>query len=95
MILLVTVATMAAATWSGTRSAPSSVPPAARAEKVLLVGVPGLALLVADFEPILVVVGLVSILAGAAGGWTAGVGHARAGGEEMLPPEAATRMIGV
>ena len=57
----------------------------------LLVGVPGLALLVADFEPILVVVGLVSILAGAAGGWTAGVGHARAGGEEMLPPEAATR----
>jgi hypothetical protein len=57
----------------------------------LLVGVSGLALLVADFEPILVVVGLVSILAGAAGGWTAGVGHARAGGEEMLPPEAATR----
>jgi hypothetical protein len=42
MIVLVTVATMAAATWSGTRSAPSSVAPTARAEKVLLVGVPGL-----------------------------------------------------
>ena len=42
VILLVTVATMAVATWSGTRSAPSSVAPTARAEKVLLVGVPGL-----------------------------------------------------
>ncbi len=58
----------------------------------LLVGVPGLALLVADFDPILLVVALVSTLAGAAGGWTAGVGHARAGGEEMSPPGAATHM---
>ena len=55
----------------------------------LLVGVTGLALLAADFNPILVVVALVSTLAGAAAGWTAGVGHARAGGEEMIPPGAA------
>ena len=55
----------------------------------LLVGVTGLALLVADFAPILVVVALVSTLAGAAGGWTAGTGHARAGGDEMIPPGAA------
>jgi hypothetical protein len=57
----------------------------------LLAGLPGLALLAADFDPILVVVALVSTLAGAAGGWTAGVGYARAGGDEMLPPGAATR----
>ncbi len=56
----------------------------------LLVGVPGLALLAADFDPILAVVALVSTLAGAAGGWTAGIGYARAGGDEMTPPEAAT-----
>jgi uncharacterized membrane protein len=54
----------------------------------LLVGVVGLALLVAEFDPILMVVALVSTLAGAAAGWTAGVGHARAGGEEMIPPGA-------
>ncbi len=29
---------------------------------------------------------VVSALSGAAGGWTAGIGYARAGGEEMLPP---------
>ena len=57
----------------------------------LLVGVQGLALLAADFDPILAVVALVSTLAGAAGGWTAGIGYARAGGDEMIPPEAATR----
>ena len=57
----------------------------------LLVGVAGLALLAADFDPILVVVALVSTLAGAAGGWTAGVGYARAGGDEMFPPGAAAR----
>jgi hypothetical protein len=54
----------------------------------LLVGVTGLALLAADFDPILVVVALVSTLGGAAGGWTAGIGHARAGGDEMIPPGA-------
>jgi hypothetical protein len=52
----------------------------------LLVGVTGLVLLVAGFDPILVIVALVSTLAGAAGGWAAGVGYARAGGDDMIPP---------
>jgi hypothetical protein len=55
----------------------------------LLVGGAGLALLVADFDPILMVVALVSTLAGAVAGWTAGIGYARAGGNEMMPPGAA------
>jgi hypothetical protein len=54
----------------------------------LLVGVPGLFLLLANFDPISVVVAVVSTLAGAAGGWTAGVGYARAGGDDMIPPGA-------
>jgi hypothetical protein len=54
----------------------------------LLVGVTGLALLVADFDPLLVVVALVSTLAGAAGGWTAGIGYSRAGGDDVIPPGA-------
>jgi len=54
----------------------------------VLSGVTGLALLVADFDPLLVVVALVTTLAGAAGGWTAGVGYARAGGDDMIPPGA-------
>ena len=54
----------------------------------LLVGVPGLALLLAGFDPLLVVVAIVSTLAGPAGGWTAGVGYARAGGDDMIPPGA-------
>jgi hypothetical protein len=54
----------------------------------LLVGVIGLALLATDFEPLRVVAALVATLAGAAAGWTAGMGHARAGGEEMIPPGA-------
>jgi hypothetical protein len=57
----------------------------------VLVGVTGLALLVADFAPILMVVALVSTLAGAAGGWTAGMGYARAGGNDMIPPGTARR----
>jgi hypothetical protein len=54
----------------------------------LLVGIPGLVLLLAAFDPISVVVAFVSTLAGAAGGWTAGVGYARAGGDDMIPPGA-------
>ena len=54
----------------------------------VLVGVPGLALLVADFDLVRLVVALVSTLAGAAAGWTAGIGHARAGGDDMIPPGA-------
>ena len=54
----------------------------------LLVGAPGLVLLAAGFDPISLVVTFVSTLAGAAGGWTAGVGYARAGGDDMIPPGA-------
>ncbi len=57
----------------------------------LIVGVVGLVLLAANFDPLMVVVGIVSVLAGAAAGWTAGVGHARAGGDEMTPPGATIR----
>lgn len=51
-----------------------------------LIGAVSLGLLVADFSLLQVVTVVLSTLAGAAGGWTAGVGYARAGGEEMLPP---------
>lgn len=51
-----------------------------------LSGVTGLVLLALNFSPLQVFVALVATLAGAAAGWTAGIGHARAGGEEMLPP---------
>jgi hypothetical protein len=54
----------------------------------LLVGIPGILLLVAGFDALLAVVAVVSTLAGAAAGWTAGVGYARAGGDEMIPPGA-------
>ena len=52
------------------------------------VGVTGLILLAANFSLLQVVVAIVSTLAGAGGGWTAGIGYARAGGEEMIPPGA-------
>ena len=53
-----------------------------------VVGVTGLVLLAANFELLQVLVALVSALAGAGGGWTAGIGYARAGGDEMIPPNA-------
>lgn len=53
-----------------------------------VVGVTGLVLLAANFELLHVLVALVSALAGAGGGWTAGIGYARAGGDEMIPPNA-------
>lgn len=53
-----------------------------------LAGVMGVALLVLNFSWLQVFVAVIAILAGAAAGWTAGIGYARAGGEEMLPPEA-------
>ena len=53
-----------------------------------IVGVTGLVLLTLDFSLLRVVVMVVSTLAGAGGGWTAGVGYARAGGDEMIPPNA-------
>lgn len=54
----------------------------------ILTGTTGLVLLAFDFSLLQVFVAVIATLAGAAGGWTAGIGHARAGGEEMLPPEA-------
>ncbi len=51
-----------------------------------IVGVTGLVLLAANFGLLRIIVALVSTLAGASGGWTAGVGYARAGGDEMIPP---------
>jgi hypothetical protein len=56
-----------------------------------LVGAVSLALLAANFSLLQVATVVLSVLAGAAAGWTAGVGYARAGGEEMLPPGAPTR----
>lgn len=53
-----------------------------------IAGVTGLALLAANFSLLQVLVAVVSLLAGAGSGWTAGVGYARAGGEEMIPPNA-------
>jgi hypothetical protein len=51
----------------------------------------GLVVLVAGFDA----AGLVSVLlstgAGAIGGWVAGIGYARAGGDEMIPPGAVLR----
>jgi hypothetical protein len=54
----------------------------------LLLGLTGLALLAAGFDLVRLIVALVSTLAGAAAGWTAGIGHARAGGDDMIPPGA-------
>jgi len=42
VIVAVLLVTIAAASWSGNRSAPTSVAPSAQAEKVLIVGLPGL-----------------------------------------------------
>lgn len=53
-----------------------------------IAGVTGLVLLAANFNLLQVVVAIVSTLSGAGGGWTAGIGYARAGGEEMIPPNA-------
>jgi hypothetical protein len=51
----------------------------------------GLAVLVADFEPLAVAGALVSTAASALAGWVAGVGYSRAGGDDMIPPGAARR----
>jgi hypothetical protein len=54
----------------------------------VLAGVTGLVLLILNFSLLQVFVAIIAVLSGAAAGWTAGIGYARAGGEEMLPPEA-------
>ena len=62
-----------------------------RRRRLALVGaafalVAGVAILAADFELPAVIGGLISTVAAALAGWVAGVGYARAGGEEMAPP---------
>ena len=52
-----------------------------------LTGVTALILLILNFSLLQLFLLVVATLAGAAAGWTAGIGYARAGGEEMLPPE--------
>lgn len=52
----------------------------------VLVGLTSLALLAANFSLLQVMTAGLCLLSGAAAGWTAGIGYARAGGEEMLPP---------
>lgn len=51
----------------------------------------GLAVLIADFDAAGLVAALLSTGAGAIGGWVAGIGYARAGGNEMIPPGAVLR----
>jgi hypothetical protein len=56
----------------------------------VVVGLAGGILLLLDFDWIITYVAFVSAVSGAAGGWTAGLGYARAGGKEMPvsePPE--------
>ena len=52
-----------------------------------LTGVTALILLILNFSLLQLFLLVVATLAGAAAGWTAGIGYARAGGEEMLLPE--------
>jgi hypothetical protein len=59
-----------------------------------LAGVAGLAVLLADFGVADVVGALVSALSGAIGGWVAGFGYARAGGDDMIPPGSTIRPRG-
>ncbi len=51
----------------------------------------GLVVLVAGFDMAGLVAALLSTGAGAIGGWVAGIGYARAGGNEMIPPGAVLR----
>lgn len=51
----------------------------------------GIAVLLAGFDAAGLVSGLLSTGAGAVGGWVAGIGYARAGGDEMIPPGAVLR----
>jgi hypothetical protein len=62
-----------------------------RRRNLVLVGtvlavVAGLAVLLVAFEPLALVGALASVAAAALAGWVAGVGYARAGGDEMIPP---------
>ncbi len=56
--------------------------------------VAGLLVVAADFDPLGVAGALVSTAAGAAGGWVSGIGYARAGGDDMIPPGSTIRPRG-
>lgn len=56
------------------------------AASAILALVGGALILALDGDFIVVAGAVVSAISGAAAGWTAGVGYARAGGKEMLPP---------
>lgn len=53
-----------------------------------LAAVAGVLVLAFSGEALVVVGALVSAVAGAAAGWTGGIGYARAGGDDMIPPGA-------
>ena len=48
----------------------------------------GLAIVASDFDPLGIAGALISTVAAVLAGWVAGVGYARAGGDEMIPPGA-------
>lgn len=56
-----------------------------------LAGVAGLAVLFTDFGASNLAGALLSTAAGAFGGWVAGFGYARTGGDEMIPPGSTIR----
>jgi hypothetical protein len=67
-----------------------------RRQRLTLIGaalavLAGLAILVADFDPLGVAGVLVSTVSGALGGYVSGSGYARAGGDDMIPPGAEIR----
>lgn len=51
----------------------------------------GTVVLAGDFDGAGLVCALISAASGALGGWVAGIGYARAGGNEMIPPGAVLR----
>lgn len=54
----------------------------------VLAAVAGLLVLAFSGEALVIIGAIVSAIAGAAAGWTGGIGYARAGGDDMIPPGA-------
>lgn len=54
----------------------------------------GLLVVAAGFDPLGVAGALISTAAGAVGGWVSGIGYARAGGDDMIPPGSTIRPRG-
>lgn len=57
----------------------------------VLVALAGLAIVIADLDLLGIVGALIATLSAAFGGWIGGLGYARAGGEAMIPPGAASK----